>query len=83
MSFVGYIVANDREEFLAGYRKLRLDSAWFAWALSPGFALVFATMSQARRIVRREQRYAGELVVRKLWDAGAYWVVEQHEGQAA
>ena len=83
MSFVGYIVANDREEFLAGYRKLRLDSAWFAWALSPGFALVFATMSEALRIVRGEQRYAGQLVVRELWDAGAHWVVSWDEGQAS
>jgi len=83
MTLVGYIVANDQGEFLAGYRTLMPDVAWLAWALVPGLALTFSARTEAQQIVVREQRYPGHLAVCELWDAGTQWVVDQPEDNAA
>lgn len=84
--FIGYIIGNDREEFLAAVSG---DPDWIgrlSWARLPGLAQVFATRAEAERIVAAWRRPDEDWCICRLWDRGEQWLVDwdwDDEGQDA
>lgn len=78
MKSVGWAIGNDREEFLAGWRGVSDQGAFFAWARHPDFALLLPSRAAAVREILRMER--PELFPLRVWDAGAQWLVEWPDG---
>lgn len=73
MTFVGWIVCNDDEEFLALYRGNE-DMALMGWASSPEDAQIFTTEEDARRIVRDMGR--PDRFVAQFYETADQWLVK-------
>ena len=77
---VGYVIANDYEEFLVDVLESR-SVIRKAWTRSPDFALVFVTRLEARQMIwKLRQNY--KLWVLELWDFGSQLVVTTPESKA-
>ena len=77
---VGYVIANNYEEFLMDVRESR-SVIVKAWARSPDFALVFVTRLEARQMIwSLRQHY--KLWALELWDFGSGLVVTTPEPNA-
>lgn len=74
--FVGYLIGNERGEFLVQVSGDPQSVGRLRWTLMPGFAQVFATRAEAERIIAVWRRRDQEWCVCRLWDRAAQWLVD-------
>jgi hypothetical protein len=77
MKFIGYVIANDGEEYLNSFENTSTYEVK-TWARDPAFAHVFLTVVDARKILNRLNKApgtGGQCWVLDLYDAGSKWVV--------
>lgn len=77
MKFVGYVIANDREEYLNAFEHTRAYTLK-TWVALPDFARVFSTAIEARKVLNRLRKHPGRgglCYVLELWDADTGWMV--------
>ena len=74
--FVGYIIGNDREEFLATVSGDPDYVGRLSWAQLPGLAQVFPNRAQAKQIVATWRRPDQDWCICGLWDHGGQWSVD-------
>lgn len=70
---IGYVIANDDEEFLIDVRESK-SAVVKAWARHPDFALVFVTRGEARRMILKLHQHC-KLWALELWDMGSQLIV--------
>lgn len=78
MKFLGYVIANDREEYLHAFEDTSAHTLK-VWAVLPDFALIFGTVIEARKVLGRLRKHPGRggfCYVLELYDAGSRWVVK-------
>jgi hypothetical protein len=74
--FVGWIIGNAREEFLASVSGDPEYIAGVSWARLPGLAQVFPNRRQAEEIVATWRRADQAWCICGLWDQGETWMVD-------
>lgn len=75
-TFVGYIIGDDTEAFLALVRGDPDYVGRLIWAHGPGLAQVFKTRAEAERIVAAWRRPDEDWCICRLWDRGEQWLVD-------
>lgn len=74
---IGFVIANDREEYLNSFEDTR-GYTLKTWASLPDFACVFSTAIEARKVLNRLRKHPGQggvCYVLELWDFGTEWMV--------
>jgi hypothetical protein len=74
MKLLGFIIANDYEEFLESY-SIRGDIQVRSWSRIPDIARLFKTRNQASIYVKK-MALPYRTWILKLYDNGRYFVVE-------
>ena len=77
MKFIGYVIANDHEEYLNSFEHTHAYTLK-TWAALPDFARVFSTAIDARKVLNRLRKHPGQggiCYVLELWDSGTEWMV--------
>jgi hypothetical protein len=77
MKFIGYVIANDSEEYLNSFENTSTYEVK-TWARNPAFAHVFLTVLDARKILNRLNKTpgkGGQCWVLDLYDVGSELLV--------
>ena len=79
MKKLGFIIANEIEEFLANY-SVNEGSIARSWAIVPDLAMVFSTRKNALKVVEKLD-YSSKLYVLELHENNKQYAVLAHESE--